>query len=172
MKTTTRTKVSNIWNWLRGKPMTEPTAQQKAVFGENVKLDAAGNVIEDGVGALKYRVKQVIAKAEADLVALFDEHPAAAKPPAPAPAPAVPVVPVVAVAPAPEATPVPAQVVEAKPNPTSPSEPVVAVVAPGPSAPVVVVAPAPVAPVVDPKQTEKEALVAKLKALEAELATL
>lgn len=144
MKTTTRTKVSNIWNWLRGKPMTEPTAQQKLVFGENVTLDAAGNVIENGVGALKYRVKQVIAKAEADLVALFDEHPA------PAPAPAVPVVPVVAVAPAPEATPVPAQVV----------------------LPAQVVHVAGVEPVADPKQVEKDALVAKLKALEAELATL
>lgn len=146
MKTTTRTKVSNIWNWLRGKPMTEPTAQQKLVFGENVTLDAGGNVIENGVGALKYRVKQVIAKAEADLVALFDEQQAAAKVPAPtpAPAPAAPVVPVVAVAPAPEATPVPAQVVHV----------------------------ADAEPVADPKQVEKDALVAKLKALEAELATL
>lgn len=136
MKTTTRTKVSNIWNWLRGKPMTEPTAQQKLVFGENVTLDAAGNVIENGVGALKYRVKQVIAKAEADLVALFDEQQAAAKVPAPTPAP--------------EATPVPAQVV----------------------LPAQVVHVAGVEPVADPKQVEKDALVAKLKALEAELATL
>ncbi len=44
----------------------------EAVFGHDVKLDAAGKPIEKGIGALIHRAKDEVAKVEAEVVEFLD----------------------------------------------------------------------------------------------------
>jgi hypothetical protein len=123
------------------------TAAQKAVFGADVELDAMGNVIEKGIGSAWANLKKAVADVE---------HFVTKSAPVPVAVPAPMVPPVQSVV-------SPVVTVQSTENPTSPAAPVTPAVSTASVAPAAPVAATPAA-------DHKADLMAKLKALEAELA--
>lgn len=120
------------------------TPAEKSVFGPNVRFDASGNPIEAGIGALIADVKEAVQKVE-DFVANLE-----------------PAKPVVAAVPVPLVVAMPAvSTVAASPTPVPPATPPIATAA-GVAAVKAAIAVAP--------RANRADMIAKLKALEAELA--
>lgn len=120
------------------------TPAERSVFGPNVKFDASGNPIEAGIGALIADVKEAVQKVE-DFVASLE-----------------PAKPVVAAVPVPLVVAMPAvSTVAASPTPVPPATPPIATAA-GVAAVKAAIATAP--------RANRADMIAKLKALEAELA--
>lgn len=118
------------------------TPAEKSVFGPNVKFDASGNPIEAGIGALIADVKEAVQKVEDFVANLEPAKPVVAAVPVP-PVVATPAVPTVAASPS-----------------TAPVTPVAT--AAGVAAVKAAIATAP--------RANRADMIAKLKALEAELA--
>lgn len=121
------------------------TPAEKSVFGPNVKFDASGNPIEAGIGALIADVKEAVQKVEDFVASLEPAKPVVA---------AVPVPPVVATPAVPTVAPVAASPSTAPVTPVATAAGVAAVKAAIATAP----------------RANRADMIAKLKALEAELA--